>query len=120
MPEVTYTADGGHYRVAGEGFDPDETRDVDAELADYLADHEDFEVGVSADSDDVDESENDADAEAEADGFDVDEFLNDNVPPIEDAIAAGEVDDHLSALDDASERVGVQDAIGERRAELEG
>ncbi|WP_135806206.1 hypothetical protein [Halorussus marinus] len=44
MTRVTYTADGGHYRVGGVGFDPGDTKDVDGELADYLRDHEDFDV----------------------------------------------------------------------------
>jgi len=38
-----------------------------------------------------------------------------------DDIHAGEADEHLDELDELDDlRVGVQDAIGERRAELEG
>lgn len=41
---VRYTADGGHYRVGGHGFDPGDVRDVDEDLGEYLEDHDDFEV----------------------------------------------------------------------------
>lgn len=43
MPTVRYTG-GGHYRVGGEGFDPGQAKDVDAELAAYLEDVDGFEV----------------------------------------------------------------------------
>ncbi|WP_135302647.1 hypothetical protein [Haloarcula amylovorans] len=49
MPRVQYTADGGTYRVGGYGFDPGDEHDVEGDLADYLADHEDFEVVDSRD-----------------------------------------------------------------------
>jgi len=44
MTTVRYTADGGHYRVGGHGFDPGDEKDVDDDLADYLTDRDDFEV----------------------------------------------------------------------------
>ena len=44
MVRVRYTADGGHYRVGGRGYDPGQEQDVDEELAEYLEDHDDFEV----------------------------------------------------------------------------
>jgi len=56
-----------------------------------------------------------------ADGFDVDAFLDRT--PVDDVvedIEAGEVDDHLDAVAEAAGRVTVEDAIGQRRAELEG
>jgi hypothetical protein len=121
MPEVTYTG-GGHYRVAGEGFDPDETRDVDAELADYLADHDDFAVegDAGADDDDADSEGDEAEPESD-DEFDLESFLGRTpVDDVADDIHAGEVDEHLDAIDEAADRVTVRDAIGERRAELEG
>jgi len=57
MPTVRYTADGGHYRVGGHGFEPGDERDVDDELAGYLADHGDFEVVDDAGGDDVHEED---------------------------------------------------------------
>lgn len=44
MTTIRYTADGGHYRVGGYGFDPGDEKDVDDDLAEYLADRDDFEV----------------------------------------------------------------------------
>jgi len=41
---VRYTADGGHYRIGGYGFDPGDEKDVDDELAEYLEGHDDFEI----------------------------------------------------------------------------
>lgn len=51
MPEVTYTG-GGHFRVAGCGFDSGATQDVDDELAQYLAGRDDFDVHDSEDTSD--------------------------------------------------------------------
>jgi hypothetical protein len=53
MTQVRYTADGGHYRVGGVGFDPGDTREVDDDLAEYLADHPDFDMVGDAGGDDV-------------------------------------------------------------------
>ncbi|OYR53590.1 hypothetical protein DJ73_07210 [Halorubrum sp. Ea1] len=89
--------------------------DVDEEFATYLSEERgDFRI-----IDDSAETSDEGD-EADDEEFDLDKFLGQNVPPIEEAIAAGEVDDHLEAIGEASERTGVQDAVGERRAELEG
>lgn len=123
MPHATYTAEGGYFRVGGHGFDPGDTREVDAELADYLAGLEEFEVegidSADADDSDTDNGASEADADNES-GFDIEEFLDDNVEPIAADIRAGEVDAHLDAIAETADRVTVQDAIGERRAELEG
>ncbi|QLH80975.1 hypothetical protein [Halosimplex pelagicum] len=74
MATVRYTADGGHYRVGGHGFDPGDEREVGEELAEYLADVDDFEVvdgGLSEaelDPDDVvDEMEGDDPPDDEGD-----------------------------------------------------
>lgn len=126
MPIAHYTG-GGTYRVAGHSFTNGDEIEVDRELAEYLADVEDFEVHVEkqADLGDVvqeDEPSDETDEEeAEADEFAVDEFLDRT--PVEDVaedIVAGEVDDNLEAIAEAADRVTVQDAVGERRAELEG
>mgnify|MGYP006296060993 CR=1 FL=1 len=90
--------------------------DVSEGLAEHLTETRgDFRiVGGDTTSADADDETDDA-----GEAFDLDEFLDQNVPPIEEAIAAGEVDDHLKAIGKASERTGVQDAVGQRRAELE-
>lgn len=91
--------------------------DVSEDFAAYLTEERgDFRI-IEGDTTSATSGDETDDAGEE---FDLDEFLDENVPPIEEAIAAGEVDDHLEAIDEASERVGVQDAVGQRRAELEG
>jgi len=130
MPRVQYTADGGYYRVGGYGFDPGDEKDVDEELAEYLADHDDFDVVDDVGSDDSDDdadtdtSADAADAEAVSEpdqsGFDVDAFLDRNVGPIADDISAAKPDALLDTVAEAADRVTVQDAVGERRAEVEG
>ncbi|CAL92477.1 hypothetical protein BJ1_gp55 [Halorubrum virus BJ1] len=102
-------------RGIGERVSIGDRVDVSEEFATYLSEERgDFRIveGETGSTDDPDEADDDE--------FDLDEFLGQNVPPIEGAIAAGEVDDHLEAIGEASERTGVQDAVGERRAELEG
>ena len=134
MPRARYTAEGGTYRVAGISFEPGDEREVDHELADYLSDHKDFVVSVEKaasdvesdsadDDDDEDETDSDGDGEGQGggDGFDVGAFLDRT--PVDDVvedIKAGEADDHLSAVAEAANRVTIEDAIGQRRAELEG
>jgi len=122
MPRLRYTG-GGTYRVGGYGFEPGDVKDVGDDLGEYLADHDDFEVvDGAAESDQADDSEattEDAD-EAPADEFDAGAFVDRT--PMDDVvedIRAGEADDHLDAVAEVAERVGVQDAIGKRRAELE-
>lgn len=125
MPTARYTG-GGHYRVAGYGFDPGDEREVDHELANYLTDNDDFEVSVEketpgTDGTDEDEAPDEAEPEADDSEFDVGEFLDRT--PVDDVVEdihAGEADEYLEAVAEAADRVTVQDAIGERRAELEG
>ncbi|WP_049979367.1 hypothetical protein [Halolamina rubra] len=130
MPRARYTADGGTYRVGGISFDPGDEYEVDHELADYLSDHDDFVVSVekeaSPEEDDGDADETDSDEnqddDGDEDGFDAEAFV-DRTPmdDVVDDIHAGEADEHLDELSELDDlRVGVQDAIGERRAELEG
>jgi hypothetical protein len=64
MPTVRYTG-GGTYRVAGVGFGPGDEKNVDDELADYLADRDDFEVVDDVDHGDVREEDGPPDDESE-------------------------------------------------------
>lgn len=95
---------------------------VDAEggFADYLGERDDFEAVDVQDTESREIGEDDQDDDESDDGFDAAEFV-DRTPveiPVED-IEAGDVDDHLDAVAEAAERVTVEDAIGQRRAELE-
>jgi len=143
MPRVRYTADGGHYRTNGVGFDPGDVRDVGRDLATYLASRDDFERvdwdeaaaedddtadaeaaqadGPSEDTTSPDETDSTAAEESADDGaFDVGAFLDRTpVGDIADDIRAGDADGHLDELAAEASRVTVTDAIGERRAELE-
>jgi hypothetical protein len=127
MLRVRYTADGGHYRVSGYGFDPGDEHEVDRELASYLSDRDDFVVILEKEEGRADQTDDEAvaDAETEAEsedseGFDVDAFVDRTpVDDVADDIRAGEADGHLDELAEAAGRVTVSDAIGERRAELE-
>lgn len=94
--------------------------DVDEEFAVYLAEERgDFrEVDVQ----DVEhrEVEDDNDADEAGDSFDAAAFVDRTpVGDVVDDIEAGEVDDHLAVVAEAAARVTVEDAVGERRAELE-
>jgi hypothetical protein len=136
MPRVRYTG-GGTYRVSGIGFEPGDEHDVDDDLASHLADIDAFDVlddpdgDATAAGDDGDDSSEDAsdetppdDGDGDGDGvetaFDAEAFV-DRTPmeAVIDDIHAGEADGHLDAVYDAADRVGVTDAVGERRAELE-
>ncbi|MUV59983.1 hypothetical protein [Halobacterium sp. CBA1126] len=124
MPEVTYTG-GGHYRVAGVGFDPGDTQDVNDDLAEYLDERNDFEIvsetdETGGDAPDEDTSEPESEDVDEESGFDAEAFLDRDAADIVDAVEAGEADGHLDEVGDATEYVTVEDAVGERRAELEG
>ncbi len=89
--------------------------DVNEDYAEYLADRGDFKA---VDVQDADFREVD-DEDEERDGFDAEAFVDRT--PVDDVvedIEAGDVDDHLEAIDEAAERVTVGDAVGQRRAEL--
>jgi len=68
MPEVTYTG-GGHYRVGGYGFDPNDEKNVDDELASYLEDVDDFEV--VGDSDDGGQEDEPPDDKSDTDEVEI-------------------------------------------------
>ncbi|WP_135807354.1 hypothetical protein [Halorussus marinus] len=99
--------------------------DVSEEFATYLIEERnDFRIVDVQDAEfreiddaDTDTAEEDSDGEA---GFDAAAFV-DRTPmdDVVEEIEAGEVDEHLDAVQEAAERVGVEDAVGQRRAELE-
>lgn len=122
MTQVEHVENGVIRHTSIGRSEPGDTHDVSEETAAYLCDERgDFErIGViDAEYEVVDEE---SEAETEADGgdtFDLDEFLDQNAKPAAAEIRDGDVDEHLDAISDAAERTTVQDAIGERRAELE-
>jgi hypothetical protein len=119
MPEVRYTAAGGHYLVGGHGFDPGDVREVDAELADYLADHEDFEV-VSEDDTAADDSAPFDFDPVGHDDFETNGWLDNDYQDRAEAVRAGGLDDYLKEIEDAERSDTVLNAVEERRSELEG
>ena len=118
MPTVEKTHGGlVLVRSIGERFKVGDRADVDEETARYLTDERGDFALVDGEEMETDES----DADSENDEFDVDRFLDRTpVEDVADDIHAGEADDHLDAVADAADRTTVHDAIGERRAELEG
>jgi hypothetical protein len=116
---VRYTADGGHFRVGGHGFDPGDERDVDDELAEYLADREDFEVLEETGEAEDDESDDDAETGT--------------LPFNPESHTVDEIEERVTELDDPAEvravrnleqeqqgRTTAVDAINDRLEELEG
>jgi hypothetical protein len=90
--------------------------DVNEAYAEYLQERGDF--AVVDDHHDAEFREVD-DGDDEQEGFDAAAFVDRT--PVEDVvedIEAGEVDDHLDAVAEAASRVTVEDAVGQRRAEL--
>jgi len=92
-------------------------------FAEFLEERGDFELVedvIDAEYREVDdEAEADSDDD-QADGeFDVDAFLDRTpVDDVEEDIHAGEADEHLDTVAEAADRVTVETAVGERRAEL--
>jgi len=126
MPRVRYTADGGRYRIAGVTFEPGDVEEVPSGLAEYLVgDVGSFEYvdGETVESADTDDGSDEADG-SDTDGDLVDELREKTIPEIEDELEAGHFDDRLEAVANAEregkDRAGVHDAIGVRRAEIEG
>ncbi len=117
MPRVKKT-DGGrvYVRSVGRRFSVGDEANVSEGEAEYLLEErEDFAL-LDAGDEDAGESASDD----EEDGFDVEAFLDRTpVEDVEEDIHAGEVDDHLDAVQEAADRVTVETAAGERRAELE-
>lgn len=130
MPTVRYTAESGRYRVAGTNFEPGDTAEVAAGLADHLVE----DVGTFEYVDgDADSTSDGAESEG-GDGSDDDESDDEGglaetlrdmtVSEFEEELESGRFDDRLDAVADAErdgkDRTGVHDAIGIRRAEIEG
>lgn len=121
MPVVEKTEGGRVYiRPLAERFEVGDQAEVDDdELLEHLTEvRGDFEI---VDDGEDDTAADDEEAESEAETFDVGEFLDRT--PVDDVvedIAAGEADGHLDEIAEEASRVTVQDAVGERRAELEG
>jgi len=122
MPRIHYDG-GGRYRTSGHLFEEGDIAEVDEELADYLCEKDAFarvdDSAVTVDESEADEN-NETD-EADSEGFDVDEWINEHhYQAREEQVRAGAVDEHLDAIAEAESSTTVQDAVGERRAELEG
>ena len=125
MPTVRYTADGGHYRVGGHGFDPGDERTVDDELAEYLADRDGFEVIGDAGDDDVHEEDGPPDLDA-VDGEPTLPFSPENHTNDEVAEKVADIDEPaalralLNLEAEQKDRDGATEAIQNRLDELEG
>lgn len=131
MPTYRMT-DTGPSRYASRTIDgvltPGDTVSADGDTATSLEARDYFErvsedadgENDTADEDSETEAESEADGDDSADEFDVEAFV-DRTPVAEVAedIRAGEADGHLDAVAEADDRTTTQDAIGERRAELE-
>lgn len=94
--------------------------DVSDAFAAYLREERgDFRIVDVQDADyrEVDDATDDQD---ESEEFDAAAFV-DRTPmdDVIDDIHSGDVDEHLDAIGEAADRVGIDDAVGERRAELE-
>ncbi|GAA0539712.1 hypothetical protein ABNG02_15680 [Halorubrum ejinorense] len=127
MPYVHYNG-GGRYRTSGHLFEEGDVVEVEEDLADYLCEKDEFarvegdetidepEIASEDTVDTLDESEE----SAESEGFDVDEWTHEHhYQERAEQVRAGEHDEHLDAIAEAESATTVQDAVGERRAELE-
>lgn len=92
--------------------------DVDEEFGEYLEVRGDFRE-VDVQDAEFREVNDETESTGDSDGFDADEWLEQDFGDRADRVRAGDVDDHLDAIDDAETSDTVRDAIGERRAELE-
>ena len=96
--------------------------DVNEEFGDYLRERGDFRpVDVQdADSREVDDTDDaETSADGETGGFDLDEWLDRPYQERADRVLDGNVDEQLETIDEAETSDTVQDAVGQRRAELE-
>lgn len=94
--------------------------DVNEDFAEYLAERGDFRPVDVQDADFREVDDADAEDESEPDGFDIDEWLDKPYQERADGVLDGDVDEHLDAIDEEETSSTVQDAITQRRAELEG
>jgi hypothetical protein len=122
MVRVHYSG-GGRYRTSGHQFEEGDIVDVDEGLAEYLCEKDAFgrvdETSAESGNDSTEGSGDDTDAEP--DGFDVGTWIDDNhYQERAEEVRDGEHDEYLDAIAEAESATTVQDAVGERRAELEG
>ncbi|MFC6765431.1 hypothetical protein [Natrinema soli] len=133
METVRYTDEGGRYRTGGVTFEPGDVGEVSAGLAEHLVvdvgsfEYVDEEAIEKTDTDPDEDVDDDASDEGEASDEDdglVEELDGMTIPEFEEELESGRFDDRLEAVGDAEregqDRAGVHDAIGVRRAEIEG
>lgn len=121
MPELEWASD---------GYFADRDRDI--EVANNPDDDEYTTYDVPKDAvdefldrpgwrrpEDVDEGE-ESDDQAEEAQDEVDELLEGTNDEVADALETGEYDDRLDDIEERATRSGVQDAVDDRRDELEG
>ena len=121
MPLIRHTSGPsrfGHSALSGVSSRGDE-HNVTEEAATYLCDDLGyFERGdvIDAEYEVINEE---SDQNSDADGFNVDVYLEQNAKPIAEEIRAGKMDAQLDAIEEADDRTTVQDAVDDRRADLE-
>lgn len=127
MPVVEKTS-GGRVNVRGIGeFVPGDQAEVGQGEAEYLVEERgDFQVVDAGEPEEPapEEAETEAEPEPSEDtadeSFDVDEWLDRDYQDRAEAVAAGDVDDHLEEIEDEETSETVIEAIQGRRDELEG
>ena len=134
METVRYTDEGGRYRTGGVTFEPGDVGEVSAGLAEHLVvdvgsfEYADEETLGKADADeaveDAEELPETSDLTTDEDDGLVEELQGMTIPEFEEELESGRFDNRLKAVGDAEregqDRAGVHDAIGVRRAEIEG
>ena len=120
MVRVRYGGGGGD-RTRGRQFEEGAIVDVDEGLAEYLCEKDAFaRVGGDAPAEPEADVASDDDTDAEPDGFDVERWIDAlHYQERAEEVRDGEHDEHLDAIAEAESATTVQDAVGERRAELE-
>lgn len=117
MPHVRLRDDGpqSYSNRSGVSADQDDpVVDVDADQAEYLVEETGYFERVDEPADgDVHEED------GPPDEFDLDAFLDQDYTLRVAAVEAGDVDEHLGAIEDEDTSQNVLDAIDERRDELE-
>jgi hypothetical protein len=127
MPVVKKTHGGRVVlRAIDERVTVGDTVDVSTEYAEYLVEDRGDFTRVDVTTVDYEETDNSADGDTSTDSdgdsteFDAAAFVDRT--PMDDVIEdihAGEADGHLDDVAAEASRVGVEDAVGERRAELD-
>jgi len=127
MPVYQKTTGGEVYlRGIGARVSAGDRVDVDGDFAEYLEDRGDFRpVDVQdaepreTDGADETDSTDESDGDSSGGDFDVEVWLDEPYQERADRVLEGEVDAHLETIADGETSTTVQDAIGERRAELD-